>query len=63
MVAIGGKGDVVCVSAADGAVKWKVNLIELGGSIPSWGYSESALIDGDAVLVTPGGDIRHCGLL
>ena len=55
LVAIGGKGDVVCLSAADGVEKWRASLTELGGAIPSWGFCESALIDGDKVLVTPGG--------
>ncbi|MCR9201925.1 MAG: PQQ-like beta-propeller repeat protein [Planctomycetaceae bacterium] len=56
IVAIGGRGGVVCCSAEDGAVKWKADLTDLGGSVPFWGYSESPLIDGDRVLVTPGGD-------
>ncbi len=56
LVAIGGKGDVVCLSVKDGAEKWRTSLTGLGGTIPSWGYCESALIDGDRVLVTPGGE-------
>ena len=55
LVAIGGKGDVVCLSVTDGAEKWRASFTELGGAIPNWGYCESALIDGDKVLVTPGG--------
>ncbi len=55
VVGIGGKGDVVCLSTADGSEKWKASLTEMGGSIPSWGFCESALIDGEKVLVTPGG--------
>ncbi len=56
LVAVGGKGDVVCLSIADGAEKWRASMTELGGTIPSWGYCESALIDGDKVFVTPGGE-------
>ena len=55
LVAIGGKGDVVCLSVKDGSEKWKASLTQLGGGIPNWGYCESALIDGDKVIVTPGG--------
>ena len=55
LVAIGGKGDVVCLSIADGTENWRSSLTELGGEVPHWGYCESALIDGDKVLVTPGG--------
>ena len=56
LVAISGKGNVVCLSVKDGVEKWRTSLTELGGSVPNWGYCESALIDGDKVLVTPGGD-------
>jgi len=55
LVAISGKGNVVCLSVKDGTEKWRASLTGLGGTIPSWGYCESALIDGDKVLVTPGG--------
>ena len=55
VVAIGGKGGLICVAAADGQKRWSVELTELGGKIPNWGYSESPLIDGDTVLATPGG--------
>ncbi len=56
LIAISSKGDVVCLSTKDGAEKWRASLTGLGGTIPSWGYCESALIDDDRVLVTPGGD-------
>lgn len=56
LVAIGGHGDVACLSIADGREIWKASLTEMGGNIPNWGYCESALIDGDRVLVTPGGE-------
>lgn len=56
LVAISGKGNVVCLSVKDGTEKWRTSLTELGGSVPNWGYCESALIDGDKVLVTPGGE-------
>lgn len=56
VVALGGRGGLHCVSKADGAVRWSVDLVDdLGGKIPNWGYSESPLIDGDRVLCTPGG--------
>lgn len=56
LIAISGKGDVVCLSVNDGAEKWRASLTELGGAVPYWGYCESALIDGERVLVTPGGE-------
>lgn len=56
LYAEGGNGDVTCFNAANGDTVWSVNLqTELGGGRPGWGYSESPLIEGDLVIVTPGG--------
>jgi outer membrane protein assembly factor BamB len=52
----GGNGDVTCLEAASGKTIWHVNLREgFGGNTPGWGYSESPLIAGNLVIVTPGG--------
>ncbi len=52
---LGATGDIVCVSAKDGAKIWSKNLVkDFGGAIPSWGYSESVLVDGENVICTPG---------
>ena len=52
---IGATGDLHCITAADGKIVWKKNLVkDFGGMIPQWGYSESVLIDGDKLLCTPG---------
>jgi outer membrane protein assembly factor BamB len=48
-------GDVVCLDAADGKVAWHKSLSDLGGRSPTWAFSESPLVDGDKVIVTPGG--------
>jgi outer membrane protein assembly factor BamB len=49
-------GVVSCLEAATGTTIWTVHLVKhLGGKVPNWGYSESPLIDGDRVIVTPGG--------
>ncbi len=52
---LGPTGDLACLATADGKVAWTKNLVkDFGGSIPNWGYSESPLVDGDKVVVTPG---------
>jgi outer membrane protein assembly factor BamB len=52
----GGNGDVSCLDATTGKTIWHVNLrSDFGGGVPGWGYSESPLIVGDLVIVTPGG--------
>ena len=52
----GGNGDVSCLDAATGDTVWHLNLTQdLQGRRPGWGYSESPLVHGDMVFVTPGG--------
>jgi hypothetical protein len=54
--ALGGQGNLVCVRASDGKLVWKQSLLELGGELPKWGYTESPLIYQHQVLCTPGGE-------
>jgi hypothetical protein len=54
--ALGQEGDLVCLEAKDGKRVWHRNLLkEFGGSYGGWHYCESPLVDGDKVIVTPGG--------
>ena len=56
LYAMTGEGTVVCLDAATGKMVWQVDSVKkFGGSVPHWGYSESPLIDGDRVIVMPGG--------
>jgi outer membrane protein assembly factor BamB len=54
--ALGTDGDLLALEAATGKVVWKKNLpADFGGRMMSgWKYSESPLVDGDRVIVTPG---------
>ncbi|MBO0857254.1 MAG: PQQ-like beta-propeller repeat protein [Chloracidobacterium sp.] len=55
-------GDLACLSAANGSAVWRKNILkEFGGNNPGWLISESPLIDGDRVIVTPGG--RGAGMV
>jgi outer membrane protein assembly factor BamB len=47
----------VCLEAATGRVRWRRSLPrDFGGRMMSgWMYSESPLVDGDRVMITPGG--------
>jgi outer membrane protein assembly factor BamB len=63
--ALGGNGDLVCVAAASGDVKWRKNLpSELAAEVNpigggpkklGWGFTWSPLVDGDQLICLPGG--------
>lgn len=55
--ATGQWGDLVCLDAATGKEVWRRDLAkELNGKMMSaWGYSESPLVDGEKLIVCPGG--------
>ena len=56
LYALGQYGELVCLETATGKEVWRRDLTkDLGGTLPEWGFSESPLVDGDRVLVTPGG--------
>lgn len=55
--ALGQQGDLVCVDK-DGKPVWHHNLVkEFGGEFGGWRYCESPLIDGERLIVTPGGKV------
>ena len=59
LYALGVSGDLVCLRVQDGKLLWQKNLIkDFGGILPyyreAYGYTESPLVDGDRVVVTPG---------
>jgi outer membrane protein assembly factor BamB len=56
------RGDLACLRVADGATVWQRNILkDFGGQNPQWLISESPLIDGNVVFVTPGG--RDAGVV
>lgn len=49
-------GDLACLRGRDGSRVWSKNILrEFGGDNPHWLISESPLIDGNRVIVSPGG--------
>ncbi len=55
--ALGANGDLACLNAATGKKMWGKSLTDdFGGKLQNWGYTESPLVDGDQVVVTPGGE-------
>jgi outer membrane protein assembly factor BamB len=56
LYALGSDGDLVCLDVAAGEPRWQKNLRnDFAGKPGEWAYSESPLVDGDVLVVTPGG--------
>src|SRR5437867_5770179 len=56
LYALGSDGDLACLRVATGKPVWRKHLRnDFGGKPGKWAYSESPLIDGDVMVVTPGG--------
>ena len=50
-------GVLASLDKKTGRVQWKTDIVrDHGGKIPTWGYSDSPLVDGQRVVVTPGGE-------
>ena len=55
-------GDLVCLKTQDGTAIWQRNILkDFGGRNIGWLISESPLVDGNNVIVTPGG--RGAGMV
>jgi outer membrane protein assembly factor BamB len=53
---LGSDGDLACLETKTGKIRWQKNLRKEFDGVPGeWAYSESPLVDGDVVVVTPGG--------
>ena len=53
---LGAEGDLICLSAADGAEVWKRNLPEdFATEVPIWGFSSHPLVDGELLYTMVGG--------
>jgi outer membrane protein assembly factor BamB len=49
-------GHLFCLNTADGKVAWSKSYSkDFGGKVPTWGFSGSALVEGNMLIVEPGG--------
>jgi outer membrane protein assembly factor BamB len=56
LYALAENGELACLRAQDGTKVWRRNILQdFKGQNPHWLLSESPLVDGDRVIVTPGG--------
>ena len=57
LYALGSDGDLVCLERETGNVRWQKDLrSDFGGKPGEWAYAESPLVDGEKVIVAPGGE-------
>lgn len=56
LYAFGSDGDLACLDVKSGKIRWQKNVRKEFGGVPGeWAYAESPLVDGDVVVITPGG--------
>jgi outer membrane protein assembly factor BamB len=56
LYALGSDGDLACLESSTGKARWQKSLRkDFGGKPGEWAYAESPLVDGDTLIVTPGG--------
>jgi outer membrane protein assembly factor BamB len=56
LYALSSNGDLVSIQTSTGEVLWRKSLLkDFAGQSGTWAYAESPLIDGDVLVVTPGG--------
>jgi outer membrane protein assembly factor BamB len=55
-----GKGVITCMNATNGAVNWKKDVMkDFDGQNITWGVTETLVIDGNKLFVTPGGAVNN----
>lgn len=58
--ALGARGEFRCLDAATGKMVWRTNILQdAKAKNVGWGMAASPLVDGDAVIVLPGGKDGH----
>jgi outer membrane protein assembly factor BamB len=54
--ALGARGDLCCLKLETGQESWRCNILDKFSAVNiQWGISESPLVDGNLLIVTPGG--------
>jgi len=57
VVAMGPKCHVVCLDRLTGELRWGLDLVrDFGATVPPWYAGQCPLVDGDSVILAPGGN-------
>lgn len=57
---LSGVGKLSCLKEQDGSQIWSKDLVkDFGGSVITWGYNETPVVDGDVIYCTPGGKTNN----
>jgi outer membrane protein assembly factor BamB len=57
VVAMGPKCHVVCLDRLSGELRWGLDLVrDFGATVPPWYAGQCPLVDGDSVILAPGGN-------
>jgi len=57
VIAIAPTGEITCARVADGRTIWKKRMQDFGASQPGFGFVESPFLDGNLLLISPGGTV------
>ena len=56
VIALDSKCNVLCLDAVSGELQWTISLVrEFGATVPEWYAGQCPLVDGDKVILAPGG--------
>ena len=56
VIGLDSKCNVLCLDAENGELKWSVSLVrEFGASVPEWYAGQCPFVDGDKLILAPGG--------
>jgi outer membrane protein assembly factor BamB/precorrin-6B methylase 2 len=54
--AVTARGELVCFATADGRERWRKDYkTDFGGIVGHWGFCDFPMVDGDRLIITPGG--------
>jgi outer membrane protein assembly factor BamB len=57
VISVSPTGEITCAAVATGRIAWQKKMQEFGASQPGFGFVESPTIDGNLVLLSPGGTV------